>query len=324
MTNKPEAGQMMPELFKAFFATPKDELKDFSRPGGFKGMAISPYYMVKRLTASCGLCGIGWGIEHAAHEFVHVGDTGQIMVFVTMSIWFIDPITKQRGVVGPHAGGDTVALINKDGQLKVDDEAVKKAYTDAFSKCCSWIGLGGDVHDGMLDNKYVADKPWDVSSSASSHARKAVAMAMTAHDDKPGYDWSQEERDTCKTMLYGLCDTLASMGMDDSYIRKATDNLNNQIGDPDLMPDKWMDRFKNGADAITKAAEKHADTTVKEATSRLLAAISNSGADKPEEFTKAVRNDLAGKVDKKLGDCAKRMKLVELIDGYIKTLQQGA
>lgn len=175
----------MPEIFTRFFATPKDECKEFKRAGGFSGLATSPYYLVKRLTHEFGLCGMGWGVENDHHEFVTV-QSGEVLVFVTLSLWY--QIDGKRYVVGPHSGGDVACKKDRDGNLRIDDESLKKAYTDAFSKCCSWIGLAGDIHDGMADadSKYLANKPWDVDrGKAASAAVQAKAPGFTPPASAP-------------------------------------------------------------------------------------------------------------------------------------------
>lgn len=165
----------MPDIFTKFFATPEDETSGFSRPGGFKGKAVSPYYLVKRLTEQFGLCGMGWGVTHHETKIVEA-QNGMILVYVLLSVWY--ELDGKRYEVGPHYGGDVAVSVSKpdyqkknlDGSFNmhsVDDEACKKAYTDAFSKCCSWLGLGGDVHDGFTDGKYTATKPWDIDPKDS-------------------------------------------------------------------------------------------------------------------------------------------------------------
>jgi len=175
----------MPETFTAFFATPADETKDFKRPGGFSGKSVSPFYLVKRLTERFGLCGKGWKVHHYDTKFVSAPN-GTTAVYVLLSLLYKEQGDTEWNEVGPHYGGDVIMDLKKperqtknmDGTfntLDVDDEACKKAYTDAFSKCCSWLGLAGDIHDGMADgDKYRASKPWDVSIEESqATTRKA-------------------------------------------------------------------------------------------------------------------------------------------------------
>jgi len=186
-----ESISTLPETFKAFFATPTDETKEFKRPGGFSGKSISPFYLVKRLTERFGLCGKGWKVQHYETRTV-TAPSGVTAVYILLSLLYKEKGDTEWNEVGPHYGGD-VALDckkaerqqkNADGTfniLEVDDEAFKKAYTDAFSKCCSWLGLGGDIHDGMTDgNKYVASKPWDVSIQESITTLRQERQAKPA------------------------------------------------------------------------------------------------------------------------------------------------
>ena len=179
--------------FTAFFATPADELKEFSRPGGFKGKSVSPYYLVKRLTEKFGLCGKGWMVKHYDTRVVE-SKTGVVAVYVLLSLLYKEQGDTEWNEVGPHYGGDVAfdsvkperQRKNTDGTINTvecDDEAFKKAYTDAFSKCCSWLGLGGDIHDGLCDgNKYLNNKPWDVDPAT---AKKAAVSQPPAEPTVP-------------------------------------------------------------------------------------------------------------------------------------------
>ncbi|UFS83169.1 hypothetical protein LPB79_13025 [Rhizobium sp. T136] len=122
--------------------------KEFSRAGGFKGTAIKPMFSYRRMTEEFGPCGIGWGIGEPAFQVVPAGD--EILVYCTVSVWHEKPEQRVFGV-----GGDKVAGKNKYG-VSTDDEAFKKAFTDAVTNALKLIGVGADVHMGMFDdNKYV-------------------------------------------------------------------------------------------------------------------------------------------------------------------------
>ncbi len=122
--------------------------KEFSRAGGFKGTAIKPMFSYRRMTEEFGPCGIGWGIGEPSFQVVPAGE--EILVYCTVSIWHEKPEQRVFGV-----GGDKVAGKNKYG-LSTDDEAFKKAFTDAVTNALKLIGVGADVHMGMFDdNKYV-------------------------------------------------------------------------------------------------------------------------------------------------------------------------
>ena len=76
------------------------------------------------------------------------------MVFCTVGLWYVQSARSQT-VYG--VGGDKVVVKQSSG-LRTDDEAFKKAYTDALGNAMKFIGVGADVHMGQFDdNKYVQD-----------------------------------------------------------------------------------------------------------------------------------------------------------------------
>lgn len=122
--------------------------KPFTRAGGFKGTAIKPMWSYRRMTEEFGPCGIGWGIGEPSFQVVPAGE--EILVYCTVSIWHEKLDQRVFGV-----GGDKVVSKTSSG-LRSDDEAFKKAYTDAVTNAMKMIGVGADVHMGMFDdNKYV-------------------------------------------------------------------------------------------------------------------------------------------------------------------------
>lgn len=122
--------------------------KQFSRAGGFKGTAVKPMFSYRRMTEEFGPCGSGWGINEPSFQVVSAGD--EILVYCTVSIWHGDKANVVFGV-----GGDKVAGKNKNGTF-TDDEAFKKAFTDAVTNALKLIGVAADIHMGMFDDqKYV-------------------------------------------------------------------------------------------------------------------------------------------------------------------------
>lgn len=123
--------------------------KSFSRSGGFKGTAIKPMHSFHRMTEEFGACGQGWGVNQPSFQVVP-GTDGETLVYCTASIWHGDRANVVYGV-----GGDKVVVKYSSG-LKSDDEAFKKAFTDAITNALKLIGVGADVHMGLFDDsKYV-------------------------------------------------------------------------------------------------------------------------------------------------------------------------
>jgi len=124
--------------------------KAFSRAGGFKGTAVKPQWVVMRLTEEFGPCGLGWGINRPEFQVVPAG--AEMMVYCTVSCWHGTLDNILWGV-----GGDKVSTSRQSGTFN-DDEAFKKAFTDAIMNAFKFLGVAADVHMGLFDDsKYVQE-----------------------------------------------------------------------------------------------------------------------------------------------------------------------
>jgi hypothetical protein len=150
---KIEASKKEPDNLRIWSALSKSDpsqTKQFSRAGGFKGTALKPIWIVKRLTEQFGPCGEGWGIGEPSFQVVPAGD--EMMVYCTVSCWHGSPENTIFGV-----GGDKVVTKRQSGHF-CDDEAFKKAFTDAVGNAFKFIGVGADIHMGLFeDSKYLAE-----------------------------------------------------------------------------------------------------------------------------------------------------------------------
>jgi hypothetical protein len=137
-------------VWNALSRTDPAHTKQFSRAGGFKGTAIKPIWIVHRLTEQFGPCGEGWGIGEPRFETVPADE--EILVYCTVECWHGSPENKIYGV-----GGDKVRVKRQSGAF-CDDEAFKKAFTDAVGNAFKFVGVGADVHMGLFeDSKYLAE-----------------------------------------------------------------------------------------------------------------------------------------------------------------------
>lgn len=133
--------------------TDPEHTKPFQRTGGFRGTAIKPIYSIRKMTEVFGPCGEGWGVHEPKFEIV--GDA----VFCTVALWYeSEGHSSYATVYG--VGGDLVVKHTKDGRSYHDDEAFKKAFTDALTNSMKHIGMSADVHMGDFDgSKYVQNGP---------------------------------------------------------------------------------------------------------------------------------------------------------------------
>jgi len=112
---------------------------------GYKMTSIDGHYRIKRMTEKFGPCGKGWGwvIERLGPD----GNDGQVVV-CQITLWYM--LDGQRCEI-PAVGATNVFM-----GTKPDDEAHKKAVTDALGKALSYLGMNADIYLGMFeDSKYV-------------------------------------------------------------------------------------------------------------------------------------------------------------------------
>jgi len=199
--------------------------KQFSRAGGFKGTAIKPIWIAQRLTEQFGPCGEGWGFEKPEFQLVPTGD--EIMVYCTVTAWYLDD-KRQHFIYG--VGGDKVLAKRQSGGFS-DDEAFKKAFTDALGNAFKFVGVGADVHMGLFeDSKYLAevtaefhpkpdptgekrgktrlDGPYDTLPKLEKAAREFARTLRSMGSLADFENWKQDEEviafvDQCKRDLPG-------------------------------------------------------------------------------------------------------------------------
>jgi hypothetical protein len=139
------------ELFEALGRTDPDYTKPFRRTG-FSGTAVSPMWFIKQMTQYFGTPGCDWGTTKPEFTtFVPVDDGCDPLVYCTIGVWVGSP---DRTIYG--TGGDILITKFKSGDRVSDDEAFKKAHTDAINNAFKYFGIAADVHGGKFDdNKYV-------------------------------------------------------------------------------------------------------------------------------------------------------------------------
>ncbi len=149
------------EIWTALGKTDPEHTKPFKRSGGFAGTAINPLWAFRRLTSMFGPCGIGWGMERPDFQVVP-GDNREVLVYCTVAGWYVND--GRRAELFGVGGDKAVTYIKANAQHKRperwenDDEAFKKAYTDAIGNAFKFIGIGADVRMGLFeDSKYIAE-----------------------------------------------------------------------------------------------------------------------------------------------------------------------
>ncbi len=141
--------------WSALFSTNPDFTKPFTVPGGFKGTASNPTWGILQITEHFGPMGVGWGTNEP--HYTTIGDVGaaEVVVFCVLECWYNDIETGTKASIW-GVGGNRVVSKRQTG-LFVDDDAFKKAFTDALTNAFSRLGLGADIRMGLYDDvKYIA------------------------------------------------------------------------------------------------------------------------------------------------------------------------
>jgi len=128
------------ELWDAVCKTDPAHTKKVNQRGGFT--AIDAYYQIQNATEQFGKVGLGWGWNIRSID-MHEGG----LCVVLLDFW-----TGAKGDMFSVTGCSQWRV--KD---RLDNDAPKKATTDAITKALSYLGFNADVFQGKFDdNKYVA------------------------------------------------------------------------------------------------------------------------------------------------------------------------
>ena len=171
------------EIWNTLGRTSPEHTKGFTRGGGFKGTAIKPIYTEQKMTEMFGPCGIGWGFSEPTFQLVP-GSDGQTAVYCWLTLWFVHDGARSAPI--PGVGGDFV-IVKQSSGLRTDDEAFKKAFTDAIGNAMKHIGMSADVHMGRFDDsKYVNElKREDAETNSSSAPQQGRNAAPASSPSAP-------------------------------------------------------------------------------------------------------------------------------------------
>lgn len=187
------------EIYNQVRSVPEHALKKIEA-GRLKGKSdINPMFRIQKLTEVFGPVGFGWYTE-VSREWTEVSESGETAVFIDISLYVKKDGEWSKPIHG--TGGNKVLSLEKkweNGECVInqylDDEAYKKAYTDAISAAAKALGIGADVYWEADKTKYdaraeeqgaapvtqvPAGKP--ELSPATSSWRQAVAFCAKQND----------------------------------------------------------------------------------------------------------------------------------------------
>ena len=162
-------------IYKQVSSVPEDAQKPFESSWGKKLTEINSMWRIQKLTELFGPCGEGWFTEVTRQERVDFPN-GEVCVFTDINLYLKDTKTGRWSKPIRGTGGNRLVLKNADG-LFIDDEAYKKAYTDALGIACKALGFGADIYWGRNDSKYDSGTATTASPSAKASDSKPETAA---------------------------------------------------------------------------------------------------------------------------------------------------
>lgn len=212
-------------IYEAVRTPPATALKPISG-GRLNGKTdINPMWRIKRLTELFGPCGEGWTYTPTKREYVP-GHDGEIAVFVDIELMY-----KTEGgewsLAIPGTGG-SMYVVKERGGLYTDDEAPKKALTDALSVACKALGIGADVY-------------WDKDATKYTPAPPRNTQPAQGADERPTKDRLDE--------LYLVA---ASRGFSETSVRKGILKRYNKL--PESMDEDEYQAVLGGYMALAEKA----------------------------------------------------------------------
>ena len=162
-------------IYKQVSSVPEDAQKPFESSWGKKLTEINSMWRIQKLTELFGPCGEGWFTEVTRQERVDFPN-GEVCIFTDINLYLKDTKTGRWSKPIRGTGGNRLVLKNADG-LFIDDEAYKKAYTDALGIACKALGFGADIYWGRNDSKYDSGTATTASPSAKESDSKPETAA---------------------------------------------------------------------------------------------------------------------------------------------------
>ena len=187
-------------IYERVRSVPKEAKKEIEA-GRLKGKNdINPMWRIKKLTEVFGPAGFGWYTE-IVRTWTEASESGEMAVFVDIHLFVKKDGEWSKPIYG-NGGNRLVANEKKyeNGQQVyvpfLDDDAYKKAYTDAISVAAKALGIGADVYFEKDITKYDS-QPQAVQQQAqpaaapllpkltskSAQWKSAVAFTASLKDD---------------------------------------------------------------------------------------------------------------------------------------------
>ena len=189
-------------IYERVRSVPKEAKKEIEA-GRLKGKHdINPMWRIKALTEVFGPAGFGWYTE-VVRTWTEASESGEMAVFVDINLFVKKDGEWSKPIFG-NGGNKLIANEKKyeNGQQVyipyLDDDAYKKAYTDAISVAAKALGVGADVYFEKDKGKYASQaKP---SAEESQQAPSKPVLSSKGRDWRAAVAFTASQTDSAEVI----------------------------------------------------------------------------------------------------------------------------
>ncbi len=177
-------------IYNQVRSVPEDAVSPITG-GPMRGKSnINPQWRIEMLTRLFGPAGIGWKVEQISRwtETTGAGETAvfcEVNLYVKKDGQWSAPIFGQGGNMLIRRSTEWVNGVAQSA-LHIDDEAYKKAYTDAISVACKALGFASDIYYAQEETKYGTFRQEAAPSATTQQAPAPAAAAPATWPWTPG------------------------------------------------------------------------------------------------------------------------------------------
>lgn len=146
---------------------------------------INPMWRIKKLTEIFGPVGKGW-YAPITERWTESGAGGEMTANIRINLFVKYDNEWSQPIEGV---GGSLLIAKETAGLRTDDDAFKKAYTDAISVACKAIGIGADVYWDKDPTKYTQDG--EETTNASDNV-KPIKQLQNKAKNAPKTDETQQ------------------------------------------------------------------------------------------------------------------------------------
>lgn len=163
---------------------------------------INPMWRIQKLTELFGAAGEGWTTRNVRFSTYENTSLKTVALLCELELVYrLEDGTWSEPVYG--VGGNTLVADERNG-ARMDDDAWKKAYTDALSIACKALGFGANVYWKEGGSKYVSGEPsYKVEQPPQSTPTAGMTAGQYIKQEVAAMQMTSQKLVGCRNALIG-------------------------------------------------------------------------------------------------------------------------